>query len=83
MATLYVENIPDDLYEALRGRARACRRSIAAEVLALLEESIPTTEELRARQRLLHRLERMRSTKLRSKGLFPSAEEMQRQDRAR
>ena len=83
MATLYVENIPDDLYEALRGRARARRRSIAAEVLALLEETIPTAQELKARQGLLHRLERMRSKKLRSKGSFPSAEEMQREDRAR
>jgi plasmid stability protein len=83
MATLYVENIPDDLYEALRGRARARRRSIAAEVLALLEETIPTAEELKARQRLFHRLERMRSKKLRSRGLFSSAEEMQREDRAR
>jgi plasmid stability protein len=33
MATLYVENVPDDLYEALRNRARSQRRSIAAEVI--------------------------------------------------
>ena len=50
MATLYVENIPKDLYEALRGRAKARRRSIAAEVLALLEENIPTQKELKARR---------------------------------
>ena len=50
MATLYVENIPDDLYEALRSRAKARRRSIAAEVLALLEENVPTARELKARQ---------------------------------
>ena len=83
MATLYVENIPDDLYEALRGRARARRRSIAAEVLALLEETIPTTEELKAREGLLHRLDRMRAKKSHSRGSFPSAEEMQREDRTR
>ena len=83
MATLYVENIPDDLYEALRGRARARRRSIAAEVLTLLEESIPTAEELKARQGLLHRLERMRSKKPHSRRSFLSTEEMVRQDRAR
>ena len=49
MATLYVENVPDDLYEALRSRAKARRRSIAAEVLALLKENIPTEQELKAR----------------------------------
>ena len=38
MATLYVENIPDELYEALRERARQQRKSIAAEVLRLIEE---------------------------------------------
>ena len=37
MATLYVENVPDELYEALRKRARRNRKSIAAEVLELLE----------------------------------------------
>jgi plasmid stability protein len=64
MATLYVENVPDDLYDALRGRARARRRSIAAEVRALLEENIPTAQELKARKRLLHKLGQMRSKKL-------------------
>ena len=83
MATLYVENIPDDLYEALRGRARARRRSIAAEVLALLEEAVPTAEELKARQGLLHKLNRIRSKNLHSRRPFPSTEEMQRQDRER
>jgi plasmid stability protein len=83
MATLYVENVPKDLYEALRGRARARRRSIAKEVLALLEESIPTQEELKARQALLHKLDRMRSKHLRSRRAFPSTEEMQREDRVR
>jgi plasmid stability protein len=36
MPTLYVENVPNDLYEALRDRARRHRRSIAAEVVSLL-----------------------------------------------
>jgi len=83
MATLYVENIPKDLYEALRGRAKARRRSIAAEVLALLEENIPTQKELKARRAMLHTLEKARLKKQRSSGPFPATEEMQRQDRAR
>ena len=32
MPTLYVENVPKELYEALRKRARNQRRSIAAEM---------------------------------------------------
>ena len=32
MATLYVENVPDELYEAIRARAKQKRKSIAAEV---------------------------------------------------
>lgn len=83
MATLYVENIPKELYEALRARAHQRRRSIAAEVLALLEESIPTEKELKARQGFLRSLERARSQKHLARGSFSSTEEMQREDRAR
>jgi plasmid stability protein len=48
MATLYVENVPDEIYKALRKRARAKRKSIAAEVISnCLEENIPTAAELK------------------------------------
>ena len=50
MATLYVENVPDDLYEALRKRARSQRRSIAAEVLELLRQNVPTKSVLKQRR---------------------------------
>lgn len=83
MATLYVENVPDDLYEALRSQAKARRRSIAAEVLALLEENVPTEKELKAREDLFQRIIRMRKEAPKSKGPFPSAEEMIREDRER
>ena len=83
MATLYVENVPDDLYEALRGRAHQHRRSIAAEVLSLLEENIPTAQELRARQEFFRQVQRFQSRRPRSAEPFPSSEEMQREDRLR
>jgi len=83
MPTLYVENVPDDLYKALRERARERHRSIAAEVLSLLGESVPTARELKARRGLLRKLEQIRSKKFSSGKSFPSTEEMQRQDRAR
>jgi plasmid stability protein len=83
MATLYVENVPDDLYKALRSRAKARRRSIAAEVLALLEENVPTAQELKRREELLRKLVRIRSHQPAAKQAFPSAEEMIREDRER
>jgi plasmid stability protein len=83
MPTLYVENVPEDLYESLRARARERRRSIAAEVLSLLEDNIPSKRELRARREFLKRIERMGLAKRNSERNFPSTEEMQRQDRER
>lgn len=82
MATLYVENVPTDLYEALRQRARDNRRSIASEVLSLLEDNVVTERELQGRRQLLRRIERLHSKK-QSRKVFPSTEEMQREDRAR
>lgn len=55
MATLYVENVPDELYEALRNRAKQNRKSIAGEVISLLEENVPTPQELKRRQRCFSR----------------------------
>ena len=49
MATLYVENVPDELYQALRKRAKQNRKSIAGEVISLLEENVPTPDELKRR----------------------------------
>ena len=83
MPTLYVENIPEDLYEALRERARSHRNSISAEVLALLEETVPTPTELARRKEFLARARRLRAKPPHAAGPFPSAEEMLRGDRLR
>jgi len=83
MATLYVENIPDDLYEALRSQAKARRRSIAAEVLALLKENVPTAQELESRHDWVRKITRLREQQEASGRTFPSAEEMIREDRER
>ena len=81
MPTLYVENVPDDLYEALRNRARSNRTSISAEVLSLLRQNVPTVRELARRKEFLKRVLRLRARRPEANG--PSAEEMLRQDRAR
>ena len=83
MATLYVENVPDDLYEALRERARKNHSSIAAEVIGLLKDFVPTERELRRRRQLFKELAKLRSQPSSSPGPFPSAEEMIREDRDR
>ena len=82
MPTLYVENVPEQLYEALRAKARANRRSIAAETLSLLESWVPTSAELERRAILLKQAEEIRRSQ--PKGVpGPSAEAMLREDRER
>ncbi len=83
MPTLYVENVPQDLYEALRSRAQEHRKSISAEVLALLAENIPTAEELARRKAVVARIAKIRARKPPGSGPFPTAEQMLREDRDR
>lgn len=82
MPTLYVENVPTDLYEALRNRARLRHRSIAAEILAMLDENIPTAKELKARRDFFRTAQRMRAKKAAKSPVLPT-EDLQRQDRNR
>jgi plasmid stability protein len=83
MPTLYVENVPKDLYEALRARARKNRSSIAAEVIALLEQFVPAPDELRRRKRAFEALMRLQASTPSGPGPFPSTEKMIREDRER
>ncbi len=83
MPTLYVENIPDELYESLRARARDAHSSIAAEVLSLLKENVPTRTELAKRKEFLRQAGKIRSRAAVSGGSFETTEELQRADRNR
>jgi plasmid stability protein len=83
MPTLYVENVPDELYQALRKRARENRKSIAAEVISLLERDVPTAKELHGRREFYKRMAELRARPPESPGPFPTAEEMIREDRDR
>jgi plasmid stability protein len=83
MATLHVENVPDEIKEALRKRARKNRTSMSAEVIALLKQLIPTEEELKRRWEACDRLAELRAQPPLTPGPFPSAEEMIREDRER
>lgn len=83
MPTLYVENFPKDLHAALRKRAKQNHRSLAAEVITVLAESVPTEQELAARRGFVRRLARMRAKPSPRPGPFPTTEEMQHEDRNR
>ncbi len=83
MATLYVENVPDDVYKALRKQAKKNGGSIASEVIALLLDNVPTDAEIRRRQKAIDELAKLRAIPPLTPGPFPSAEEMIREDRER
>jgi plasmid stability protein len=83
MPTLYVENVPEDLYAALRQQAKRRRKSIAQEVLLLLEAHVATPRELQHRRELLQKALRMSARRAPVSKPFPSTEEMLREDRAR
>lgn len=83
MATLYVENVPDDIYKALRKCAKKNGKSMAAEVLAILRQSVPTEAELKRRVEFYDRMAEFRAKPPLTPGPFASAEEMIREDRER
>ena len=83
MATLYVENVPDDIYQALRKRAKKNGTSMAAEVQAILRQSVPTEAELKRRREFYERMAEFRAKPPLSPGPLASAEEMIREDRER
>jgi plasmid stability protein len=80
MPTLYIENFPKDLYEAIRKRAKSERRSIAAEVIEILEKFVPTEKELKRRREFVEKLQRLRA-RVPPLTDGPSSTEMIREDR--
>jgi hypothetical protein len=82
MATLYVEDIPDDRYEALYELAKRNQRSISEEILVLLQENVPTEKEIEARREAICRLEKLAFTS-NSTTPMPSSLDMIREDRER
>jgi hypothetical protein len=81
MRALRVENVPEELYAALRRRARENGSSISAEVLDLLRSSLPNSRVLGRRREVLKRA--LCGPGLPSDVAMPSTEELQREDRLR
>ena len=83
MPTLYVENVPEDVYAALQKRAAENRTSIAAEVIEMLQFYVPTEKELARRQAAFKQMLRIRSRPTPAGAKHISVEEMLREDRNR
>lgn len=83
MPTLYVENVPADLYDALRLRAKSEGRSISAEVLKLLEEYVPGPAQLAQRRRAFEIAKKIRTNQAASASPRRSTEKALRADRSR
>ncbi|MBN3958303.1 Arc family DNA-binding protein [Nostoc sp. NMS8] len=88
MATLYVRNLPDDLYTKLQELAASEHRSINAQVITLLEQALKTeaqqTEEERRKNvpKLLEEI-RLRREQLPTDIEWPDSTAMIREDRDR
>jgi plasmid stability protein len=72
MATLFVKDFPDDVYEALKDRARANGRSLAAQVRILLQQAVPRR---RSQKEVAESIRRFRE-KIAAEGRGMSAEEI-------
>ncbi len=83
MPTLYVENVPETLYESLRSLAKEHRRSISAEVLWLLESYVPTPEDLARRREVLDFSRRLLAKQAPPAPGTPTVVDMIREDRDR
>jgi plasmid stability protein len=88
MATLYVRNLPDDLYAKLQELAASEHRSINAQVITLLEQALKTeaqqTEDEKRKNvpKLLEEI-RLRCEQLPTDIEWPDSTAMIREDRDR
>ncbi len=80
MSTLYIRDCPESLHQTLTERAQAGRRSLNAEVLALLEAGVQADAQRRQSAALLTRIARRRKS-LSSSAV--DAVDLIREDRAR
>jgi plasmid stability protein len=83
MATVYVENVAEEVYAAIRERAKRNRRSIAAEISEVLAREFPGARELSRRRAAFRRALELQAEAPAAAGPFPTAEEMVRELRAR
>ena len=62
MHTLYVRNLPDDLYSKIRQLAARRRRSMGAEVIVLIEQALQQEAALEKQMEALDRIAERRAS---------------------
>jgi plasmid stability protein len=82
MATLYVRDVPTELYEQLRREAASARRSLSAETIDLLRRALTPNLPGVSLQQLLERADRIRKDHPLPAG-SPGAADLIREDRER
>ncbi len=82
MAILHVRNVPEKLYKRIQGLAQEEKRSMTAEVIALLDGAV---EQQQARKRTAGMLKRIRrrSAAVKLPSRWVNSVELIRQDRKR
>lgn len=80
MAELHVRNLPADLHERLRNRARRESRPVSAEVVALLRQALEDPEGATRRTDAIARLRRIQQHRPLPPGI-PPAEDLVFEDR--
>lgn len=78
MPTLYVRDVPEDLYARLKERAAQERRSISQEVINLLEWALSEVEMEEALARLIRRRRPSRASRRSADSLSLLREEQKR-----
>jgi len=81
MPTLYVRNVPPELYDRLRQEAASARRSLGAEAIELLRRCLSTRSGISLDQ-FLEEADRIRAKNVLPVG-SPTAAELIREDRDR
>jgi hypothetical protein len=83
MATIYVRDVPEDLYEAVKMLANEKRRSVSAQIIQLLEAGIRDAKRAESQARILDRIDRRRATMRPIRPGEPTSLDWLREDRAR
>jgi antitoxin FitA len=80
MNTLHVRSVPDELYERLQKLAHAKNRSLSAQVITMLAQSVENEERRKKQAKILTSIQRRR---FKAPKNAPSSLELLREDRGR
>jgi len=80
MATLHVRRVPEELHECVHALARAKRRSLSAQVIALLQRAVADETRQQQQAQVLDEIRRQRFAPPQG---APDAVDLLREDRAR